>query len=100
MSTASSAPAAPRRWPVIDFVAVTAMPSVCSPNARLIALYSATSPTGVEVACALMWLMSLERQAGALDGAQVMARDAPEPFGSGAVMWWASADSPTPASSA
>ncbi len=97
--TASSAPAAPSRCPVIDFVAVTDMLSVWSPKARLIALYSATSPTGVEVACALMWMMSVGDRS-ARSTAYSIARDAPEPLGSGAVMWWASADMPTLASSA
>ena len=57
-----------------------------SPKARTIALASATSPTGVEVACALMWAMSL-RDSPADSTACFMAREAPAPFGSGAVMW-------------
>ena len=83
----------------MDLVAVTGMPSTTSPNARLIALYSAMSPTGVDVAWALMWAMSLMPRP-ARSTASSMARDAPAPCGSGAVMWWASEDMPTPASSA
>ena len=98
--SASRAPAAPSRWPVIDLVPDTGMPAATSsPNARTIALASATSPTGVEVACALMWEMSpSERPADST--ASFMARDAPAPFGSGAVMWCASADIPMPARTA
>ena len=69
------------------------MSSATSPNARLIALYSATSPTGVDVAWALMWTMSFSARP-ARSTASSMARDAPAPLGSGAVMWWASADMP------
>ena len=51
------------------------------------------SPTGVEVACALMWTMSFSARP-ARSTASSMAREAPAPSGSGAVMWWASADMP------
>jgi hypothetical protein len=50
VKTDSSAPAAPSRWPVWLFVAVT---MVCSPTVLRMAAASAVSPTGVEVACAL-----------------------------------------------
>ena len=50
----SSAPAAPSRWPVIDLVALTAIPSASAPKARRMAFASAMSPTGVEVACAIL----------------------------------------------
>ena len=65
--------------------------------ARRIVLLSATSPIGVDVACALTCPMS------ALDSpadrsALAMAREPPSPSGSGAVMWWASLDIPMPAS--
>ncbi|OPZ54544.1 MAG: hypothetical protein BWY91_01627 [bacterium ADurb.BinA028] len=83
---ASSAPAAPSRCPVIDLVALTGMESARSPKARRIALVSATSPTGVEVAWALMWTTS-RRVPPAVDTASSMAREAPAPSGSGAVMW-------------
>lgn len=50
------------------------------------ALVSATSPTGVEVAWALMWAMSvIARPASAT--ASSIARAAPAPSGSPAVMW-------------
>jgi hypothetical protein len=66
----SSAPAAPSRCPVIDLVALTAIPSAAAPKARRIALASATSPTGVEVACALMWTTSASAEPGRLDRLQ------------------------------
>src|SRR5579875_2984519 len=49
---ASTAPAAPSRWPVIDFVEVT---TDRAPSTARIARASATSPAGVEVACAFTW---------------------------------------------
>ena len=70
-----------------------------SPKTRWIALYSAMSPTGVDVACALMWMTSPSDSAGSLHARRRMARGRAGPSGSGAVMWWASADRPTPASS-
>ncbi len=63
------------------------------------ALASATSPTGVDVAWALMWTMSLS-VSPARSTASRIARDAPAPSGSGAVMWCASADMPIDANSA
>ena len=42
-------PAAPSRWPVIDFVELTATFRACAPNTVLMAVVSHLSPTGVEV---------------------------------------------------
>src|SRR4051795_6710012 len=97
VTTASSAPAAPSRWPVHDFVAVTHTCDAESPNAVRRADASATSPSGVDVACALTCAMS-----DGLSPASRMARDnaraAPAPVGSGAATWYASALMPAPAS--
>jgi hypothetical protein len=54
LKTASTPPAAPSRWPVIDLVELTATFGARAPSKRLIALVSATSPSGVDVPCALM----------------------------------------------
>ena len=51
---ASSPPAAPSRWPVIDLVDEIASFAACSPNSRLIASVSSLSLNGVEVPWALM----------------------------------------------
>ena len=51
---ASTAPAAPKVWPIIDFVDETASSCACAPKTSLIAFVSARSPSGVEVPCALM----------------------------------------------
>ena len=95
----STAPAAPSRCPVIDLVADTHSPSTASPSALRIASASATSPTGVEVAWALMWTTS-EGTAPADSMAIRIARLAPDPTGSGWAMWWASEVMPEPAISA
>ena len=79
----STAPAAPSRCPSIDFGAVT---SAWSPMAALIAIASATSPVGVEVACAFTETTSAG-SSPASRSASVIARAAPLPLGSGAVMW-------------
>ena len=85
MKTDSTAPAPPSKCPVIDLVAVTTTLSSASPNADRIALYSAISPTGVDVACAFTWQTS-EALALASFKANFMALDAPAPSGSGAAM--------------
>ena len=55
MNEASTAPAAPRQWPVAPFVEETGVRyAFSSPSASLITRVSALSPTGVEVPCALM----------------------------------------------
>ena len=51
----STPPAPPSRWPVIDLVADTIISLAVLPIARRMAMASATSPAGVEVACALIW---------------------------------------------
>ena len=51
---ASIAPAAPKQWPVTDFVEETASLYAWSPKTSLIARVSAASPSGVEVPWALM----------------------------------------------
>jgi hypothetical protein len=56
---ASTAPAAPSRWPVTPLVEVTAIRSVWSPKTARIARDSATSLSGVEVPWALRWPMVL-----------------------------------------
>ena len=72
VAIASTAPAAPSMWPVIDLVAVT---TGWSPMARRMVLRSARSPTGVEVACALTWPMSVVDRP-AVRSALVIARAA------------------------
>ena len=53
VATASIPPAAPRQCPIMDLVPFIAMPLV-SVNTLRTAFTSATSPTSVDVACALM----------------------------------------------
>src|SRR3546814_1066275 len=48
-NTASTPPAAPSRWPVIDLVELTMVLYAWSPSAALTAIVSARSPAGVEV---------------------------------------------------
>ena len=50
----SIAPAAPKQWPVTDFVDEIASRWAWSPKTCLIARVSAASPSGVDVPCALM----------------------------------------------
>ena len=73
----SSAPAAPSRWPVIDFVAVSTgwSPMTCRrPDT------SAMSPTGVDVAWALTCTMSAAGQVGVVE--RLLDRtDEARPFG-------------------
>ena len=52
--TASTAPAAPSRWPIADLVEDIETFFIFSPNRRLTASASPTSPAGVEVPCALI----------------------------------------------
>lgn len=51
---ASTAPAAPNMWPVMDFVELMTTSYACSPNAFLMASVSLRSLSGVLVPCALM----------------------------------------------
>ena len=95
--TASTPPAAPSRWPVIDLVELTTSFFACSPKASLIALVSLTSPSGVDVPCAFTyWISSALRAAER--SAACIERFGPSTFG--AVMWKASAPMPKPTSSA
>src|SRR5690606_24167524 len=52
----STAPAAPRRCPIIDLVELTQsrLSLACAPNTSEMARASSMSPAGVEVPCALM----------------------------------------------
>ena len=59
MIPASRLPAPPSRWPVIDLVELTSRLFADSPKVSQIALASARSPRGVEVACAFKYPMSL-----------------------------------------
>ena len=52
VKAASSAPAPPSRCPVIDFVELTARARAWAPKTRAMAIASARSPSGVDVACA------------------------------------------------
>ena len=45
----STAPAAPSKWPVMDFVELMFNSYACCPNTSLIAFASEISPTGVDV---------------------------------------------------
>src|SRR3989338_9614438 len=54
VATASSPPAAPRQWPIIDLVLLILMFFMWGPNTFRRALISQTSPTKVAVAWALM----------------------------------------------
>src|SRR5580765_3475025 len=53
-TTASTAPAAPSRWPILAFVELIESLGAASPAQRLIAWASALSFRGVPVPCALM----------------------------------------------
>ncbi len=53
VATASTAPAAPSRWPIDDFSDETGIAAARSPNTRLIASVSERSLSGVEVPWAL-----------------------------------------------
>ena len=70
----------------MDLVELTATLYACAPKAPLMAAVSALSPSGVEVAWALMYWMSVAFMA-ASRSALVMARAAPAPSSGGEVMW-------------
>ncbi len=89
--TASTAPAAPMRWPVTPLPEVTG--SAPSPNTLASAAASAASLSGVEVPCALTWPMSPAARPASASAISMQAR-APEPSSAGAVMWPASQVSP------
>jgi len=54
LKMASTLPAAPSRWPIADLVEDIETLYACSPNSRFTAPSSISSPSGVEVPCALM----------------------------------------------
>ena len=89
----STAPAAPSMWPVIDFVEDTATRcAISSPSTALIATVSLASFNCVEVPCAFTYWTDAGSPASS--SAHRIARAAPDPLGSGAVMWCASSDIP------
>ena len=53
VATASTAPAAPSRWPMTDFVLETGTRAACSPSAACSATVSERSLSGVDVPWAL-----------------------------------------------
>jgi hypothetical protein len=67
--------------------------AISSPSTVLIATVSLASFNGVEVPCAFTY-WTASGSSSASSSAHVMASAAPDPFGSGAVMWWASSDIP------
>ena len=87
-------------WPTIDFGdEIGDLVGVRRRRPRLIARVSVTSLSGVEVPWATMWSIS----SGATPAwriALVIAIAAPRPVGSGAEMWYASAVSAAPTTSA
>lgn len=82
---ASTAPAAPSIWPVIDLVELTSAFSAALPSAVLMAMVSALSFIGVLVPCALMYTLS-SGVMPACSIASANARAAPSASGCGAVM--------------
>ena len=95
----STTPAAPSRCPVIDLVPLTASLAACAPNAFFMAVVSATSPSGVEVACAFTCCTSSALMPASRRLFSIESR-APAPSSGGAVMWKASPLMPKPMSSA
>ena len=65
-AAASSAPAAPSRWPCTDLVELTGSRPACSPKTRSIARVSATSPSRVDVPWASTQPTSSRAHAGLL----------------------------------
>lgn len=90
---ASTAPAAPRRCPVAPFVELTSRCEHADPNTRRMAACSISSPTGVDVACALTYATSSGASPEPRNAA-VIAATAPAPLGCGDVTWCASPDVP------
>ena len=83
VATASSAPAPPSRWPVIDLVLVTTTSVACAPSVAWSIRPSAMSPCGVEVAWALTWAMSVGLIVAPRRSARRIARAPPRPCGVG-----------------
>jgi hypothetical protein len=82
----STAPAAPSRWPIADLVEDMARPPAAPSHSRSTAPSSRSSPSGVEVPCALTYCTS-SGETPALFSAARMERKAPSPDSDGAVMW-------------
>ena len=99
VATASSAPAPPSRWPVIDLVLVTTTWSTWEPSVAWSISPSAMSPCGVDVACALTWKIDSGPISDSFSARRI-AREPPRPSGSGWAMSWESAVMPAPSTSA
>src|SRR5688500_3503278 len=83
----STAPAAPRRWPVMLLVALTRRPDLAwAPKVVLMARVSQISPMGVEVAWAFTYWMSSGFNPACLR-AVAMQRATWTPSGLGAERW-------------
>src|SRR5207245_11107406 len=85
-TAASTAPAAPSMWPVIDLVDPKTSLRACAPNTAFTAAVSAASPWGVDVPWALMYPTCSGRMSPSCIASRI-ASWAPEPSGAGAVMW-------------
>ena len=85
LNTASTAPAAPSRWPTEDLVLLIASPAPASPHRRSTAPSSRSSPIGVLVPCALTYC-TCPGVTPASRRAMPMERKAPSPVSEGAVM--------------
>src|SRR3989304_2381313 len=83
---ASSPPAPPSRWPVMDLVELTATLEACSPNARLTATVSMASPSGVEVPWALTYPTCCGCTLASRRAAHI-TRKAPSPSPAGWGVW-------------
>ena len=87
VAIASTAPAAPSRCPIADFVEDTGIwRARASPSARFRAAVSAASFRGVDVPCAFTYATS-SGVIPASASASSIAPDAGPPLGSGAVRW-------------
>ena len=95
----STAPAAPIRWPVIDFVPLMAISGVRSPKTAQKACASRRSPSGVDVPWGLIRSIS-SRGTPWRSRAISMARRVPSPFSTGWMRSHASAAEPKPTTSA
>src|SRR5262249_47178326 len=84
-TAASIAPAAPRRWPVIDLVEASITRCAYSPKTRVTAVVAGRAFGGGEVPWALMYWMS-EGCMPASASARSMLLAAPSPPGVGEVM--------------
>jgi hypothetical protein len=97
VKAASTAPAAPSKWPVAPLVEDTSRGAGggwgavrAGGGAENTASSSARSPLGVEVACAMRYAMRSGESPPASCRATAIARPAPPPSSGGEVMWCAS----------